>query len=90
MLTPETSNCISMRMSNNNRINCSYPERNATSYKRQIHMMEDKTIEQNLQNTTNFNISTVLEYMNTLVFEQMRLKIASLTENTTVLRHKKI
>lgn len=53
-------------------------------------MMEDKTIEQNLQNTTNFNISTVLEYMNTLVFEQMRLKIASLTENTTVLWHKKI
>lgn len=32
-LTSGTSNCISMRMSNNNRIDCSYPDRNTTSYK---------------------------------------------------------
>lgn len=30
----ETSNSISMRMSNNNRIKCSYPGRNATSHER--------------------------------------------------------
>lgn len=33
----ETSNCISMRMSNNNRIKCSYPDRNSSSHERNLH-----------------------------------------------------
>lgn len=59
-----------MRMSNNNRINCSYPDRNATSYKGQIHMLEEKITEEELENTTNFNISTALEYIMALVTYQ--------------------